>query len=130
MAKLLFDSWAWLELFSRSPAGAKISEMAEKAEAVYTTTANLYEVLYRIEKDAGIAKAEERKKFVEAHCIILDITKEIVLKALEARREQKLSSIDSFTFAAAILQGADLVTGDPDFKGLKNVVYLGALKQA
>jgi predicted nucleic acid-binding protein len=125
VSKILLDSWAWLEIFHGTQTGAEILKRVKSTEMVYTTTANVFEVMYRIEKDEGIDIAFEKKDVMEKKSIILPITMEIVVKALACRKKEKLAAIDSFTLSAALLNNAVLVTGDPDFKNVKNVIYVG-----
>lgn len=125
MTDYLLDSWAWMELFHGSPAGGKILELAKNADRLYTTSANLYEVLYRIGQDEGEQAAEEKRAAIMNYAVVQDITVAVALKAVELRKREKLAALDSFTLAAALLLGAKLVTGDSDFKNVKNIVYLG-----
>lgn len=125
MSKLLLDSWAWLELFQGSEKGRQVLDLVKKAEGVFTTTANVYEVMYRVRDDKGEAASEEKKEFIQHHAVIQDITLEVAVSAVGLRKKEKLAAMDSFALAGALLLDAKLVTGDPDFKNVKNIVYLG-----
>ncbi len=122
---LLLDSWAWLEMFRGTNAGKKVFDATKGAGKVYTTVANVYEVMYRLEEDEGFTAAVMKKEFIETQATVLDITMATIAKALDVRKKEKLPAIDAFTLASAQLKGARLATGDPHFRNVKGILYLG-----
>lgn len=123
--KLLLDSWAWIEIFKGTAVGVRIAEQVKKTrdEDVFTTSANLYEVCYRVEEDEGRARAKQARTFIENRSKVLSIDEGIALAAVGIRLNEGLRAIDAFTLAAARLQQAKVFTGDKHFKNLKDVVF-------
>jgi predicted nucleic acid-binding protein len=126
VTRVLLDSWAWLAVFQGTQAGKTVLHLVLSAERVYTTTANVYEVLYRVSDDSGPDAALAKLEFMNDKAIIQDVTLPIALLAVKLRKSEKLAAIDSFTLAAARTLDATLVTGDPDFRKVKGVKYVGA----
>ena len=124
MTRILLDSWAWLEMFSGSPKGEKVRKEIKAASELLTTAANLYEVLYRTNENAGTEAADKAMEFIETHSQIVEIGKQTAIAAAEIRRNEKLHALDAFTLAASRLNEAQLVTGDPHFKNVKNVIFI------
>jgi predicted nucleic acid-binding protein len=51
--------------------------------------------------------------------------KEIAIKGTKFRHGRDLGLGDALIYAAAIREGAKVLTEDPHFKGLKDVIFLG-----
>lgn len=122
---VLLDSWAWIEVFKGTDAGRKVITEVKKAGTAFTTAVNLYEVCYRIREDEGEERMMQAQSFIEHRATILDIDKKIAFAAVHVRLKERLQAIDSFTLAAARLNAAKVVSGDPHFKGIKDVIYCG-----
>ncbi|MFH0712955.1 MAG: PIN domain-containing protein [Candidatus Micrarchaeota archaeon] len=125
MTKLLLDSWAFLEVFENGPKALQVRDFVVGCEK-YTTTLNVYEVFYRLKQDKGIDKAAEAVKIIADNSIVLQVSIDLAVSAAVIRDELKqksknFSAVDIITYAAAQSVGATLVTGDPDFKGVKGV---------
>jgi predicted nucleic acid-binding protein len=56
--------------------------------------------------------------------IILDLTEEIVDKAVNILIEKDMPSIDAMIYSTAIIKNMSVYTKDNDFRGLKNAVVL------
>ena len=123
--KILLDSWVWIEIFKGTAVGIRLAEQMRKTpgENVFTTSANLFEVCYRIKEDYGEEKAKQLQAFIENRSTVLSVDKTVALTAVEIRLKEGLRAIDAFTLAAARLQQAKVFTGDEHFKGLKDVVF-------
>ncbi|HIH19729.1 TPA: type II toxin-antitoxin system VapC family toxin [Candidatus Micrarchaeota archaeon] len=124
--ELVFDSFAWLAFFFKEDNG-KVKQLLERNKGeIFTTSANLYEVYYRIHQRKGQKERDEAIAFIKGVSNLLPITESIALSAGELRIQHGLSAIDAFTLAAAREQDAKLVTGDLDFARLKdeNIIML------
>ncbi len=125
MTKFLFDSSAWVEVFTGRDKYSQVLELHEKADVTYITAIDLYQVCSSLEQSQGIEQATKKRELIERTSSLVEITKEIALKAIELRRKKKMTSLVCLTLAACEVNSATLVTLDPHFKGIKNVVYLG-----
>ena len=118
--ELVFDSFAWLAFFFNEDKG-KVKQLLERNNGeIFTTSASLYEVYYRVHQRKGQKERDEAIAFIRGVSKILPITETVALCAGELRIRHGLSAIDAFTLAAAMGQGAKLVTGDPDFAEFKD----------
>ena len=124
MTRLVLDSWTWLEIFLKGPKAKTVLKCISEADEVLTTAANAYEVLYRVAEDAGGKIAEERRQFIQNSARIISIDLEIATIAAGLHKTANLPAVDAFTLAAARLNNAKVLTGDPHFKGIKDAILL------
>ena len=126
MAKLLLDSWAWIEIIENGPLAQKILEQVNGASEILTTAINIHESGFRILKKKGrIKEFEKAVSFMKEKAVILDIDIKTALLAIDLREKYKMHASDALCYAAALLNDALIVTGDPDFKNLPKVVFIG-----
>lgn len=124
---ILLDSFALIELFKGSKIGAEVKRIISESSGVFTTSANLYEVYYRLEELVGKSQAVEaiNEILVSADSIPIDDT--VALKASKLKKifaVKGMGASDYFVLAAAKEKQAKIVSGDPHFKGFKNVVFI------
>ena len=124
MNKLFVDSWTWLELFLGGNKGSHVKKALLTAPNRYTTSINLFEVLYRLTDDNGKEAAARGLEIIENNSIIVDINSTAATEAVEVRLKEKLPAIDALSLAAARLNGAMFITGDPHFKRVSGVIYI------
>ncbi len=128
MAKLLFDTWALLELLNAGPKAKEVKRLLIESER-FTTTLNLYEVFYRVKQDGGEARALQAVELLSANLSIIPIDFSIALAGGKARellksKSNNMGAIDILTYVSSQTVGATLVTGDPDFKDILGVILL------
>ena len=122
------DSYAWIEYFIGSEKGKRVAGLVENASSeVFVSTITLAEV-------TGASKRENRDAEATFNSMIslaklFDITPEVAKEAglfhAEIRRRiGDFGLADAFVVIAARLLGAKVVTGDPHFSKMKNVVFL------
>lgn len=118
----IFDSFAWIEYFAGTEKGTKVKEIVEELETIYTPAICLTEIKakYLREKRDPI----KRLAFISDRSIILPVDREVALKAGEVKINQKLHTVDALIYACGILKKCEVVTGDPHFENLNEVVYL------
>jgi predicted nucleic acid-binding protein len=63
-------------------------------------------------------------EFIEERCLILPIDSEIALKAGELKFSFKLHTTDALIYSSGITKGCEVVTRDPHFKGLDDVILI------
>lgn len=126
---ILLDSWAWIEVFKGTEKGKEILEIVEgiarDENKIYTTTANLYEVYYRIHEDEGKEASEKALPFIEDASTVVEISRDIAVDAAKIRLNEGLRAIDAFVLAAARRNNAKVLTGDSHFKDLKDAIFIG-----
>ena len=121
---ILVDSFAWLELFQGSKKGEKVLRiLKENIGQVYTSVLNLYEIKYRVVEIKDINTANEFIKTIESHTNILDVTKDIAMKASEIKLgRKKMGAVDCIVLASARINGLKILTDDPHFDDVEEAV--------
>lgn len=123
---ILVDSFAWLELFQGSVTGRKVLHiLKENVGQIYTSVLNLYEIRYRVEDIRDAKTADEFVKNVENHAKSLDVTRKIAIEASITKLKMKrMGAVDCVVLASARVHGLTILTGDPHFDNIKDVISL------
>lgn len=121
---VLIDSWAWIEYFKGSSFGIKAKEIIESGEKLLLSTINASEVYHFLLKHKS-NEAEKLISFVLSSSFAIPLDTPIALKAAKIKFSQKLHLADSIVMATAEENNATILTGDEDFKNIKNVIYIG-----
>lgn len=114
-----------MEYFRGSDAGKEIRELVEDDEKAVISTINLAEVYRWVLRFYGEREAEEKASVMKQRCFVIDVTEEIAIMSAKIKHAQKMGLGDAIVLATANQEGAKIVTGDPDFKDLEGVTYLG-----
>ena len=124
---VLIDSSAWIEFFGFGKNAKKFLKYIEKArpESHVTSAIVLYEVYKSVKGKAGEKQALQKIGDITNNTTVIDVSSKIALAAADKSLELGLAMADAIILATARSLGATLVTGDKDFKGLPDVVYIG-----
>ena len=124
--KYSLDSYAWAEFFDGSEKGKKVKEIIDGGSVACSiiVLAELADKCFRENRDL-----DQFIKFIESNSVILSLTKEIAINSgklkLELRKNSKnISLADAIHFQTAKSVNAIFVTGDPDFKEIKEILFL------
>jgi predicted nucleic acid-binding protein len=129
LTKYLLDSFAWIEYFEGSNQGAEvekiISDPHSKVLMCAVMVAEVVSKAKRSEKDEDTAYMA-----METLSRVLEIDAELAKLAgsIHAQMKKKFKDfgmMDAFLLAAAQQTSATIVTGDPRFKTMDNVEFLG-----
>ena len=117
---VLLDSHAWVEIFKGTKAGKKV-RVYIRGKDKYTSAVNIAEVerKVRIEQEPELEGVRELFSF----CNIIGIDRQIAESAAELSVKHKLHLADALVYACARARNLELITGDPDLKGLKGVGF-------
>ena len=84
---------------------------------------NLGEVVYITERERGLAKAQEVLAMVEQLPIeILPVDRQTVLAAAHIKSIYPIAYADAFVITAAQSHDGTVLTGDPEFNAVKDIV--------
>ena len=120
---VLIDSWAWIEYLKASPIGEEIKAHLESDEDLITTTMNLAEVYkFLLAEKPQSAGHLIQQVFKISH--IINLNPEIALHAAKIKHEKKMGMADAIVAATAEKENAKILTGDPDFIGFTNLIFL------
>ena len=125
----IFDSHALLKFFQKEKGYEKVVHLLEeirKTGAVkYINAMNLGEIIYSTKKEFGDQKKLEVLANIERlNFTILPIPNPLIFQAAEYKAQYALSYADCFALASAVEHKATLVTGDPEFKKVEQVVNI------
>lgn len=115
-----------------APAVRKLIEQAIKGEVtLLMSQINLGEVIYHTERKHGVRQAQETLVEIEALPIqMIEATRRRVLDAAHLKANHRISYADAFAVALAQEHEAALVTGDPEFRALGQIIEVQWLAQA
>jgi len=119
--KVVLDSYALLAYFQDEPGANQVEDLLKRAwrgeVRLLLTVVNLGEVAYVTERTLGLQKAQEAlAKIEELPIQVVDVDKRIALEAAHLKARYAIAYADCFALALARIEGASLVTGDPEFE--------------
>jgi predicted nucleic acid-binding protein len=118
----LIDSYGWIEYFSDGPLAKKYATYVEDVNESNTVTPTIvvYEVYKRLKKERGEQVAlEAYAQITRSRLIPLD--DRLALGAADTSLKTGLPMANAIVFTTAKTFSADLITSDPDLKGLEGV---------
>jgi predicted nucleic acid-binding protein len=123
----VLDSFALLAYLEAERGMARVRELLLGAErracTLYLSLINLGETLYITERERGLTSSHQTLAAVEQLPIqIVQVTRDIVFAAAHVKASYPISYADAFAVATAQYYCGVIVTGDPEFKKLENIV--------
>jgi predicted nucleic acid-binding protein len=124
MTSYVVDAWAWVEYMDGSAQGKKVDRLISGNADVWTSVVSLAELVSKYTR-----KGMDSKPIVDAVTSlsklgipgVKDAKEAGELHAKEKARSPNFSLPDSFVLQLARKTGARVLTGDPDFHGIKEV---------
>ncbi len=122
--KYIFDTFAWVELFDGTEKGKKVLLLLEE-DVVATSVIVLAELSDKCRRENW--NIEPFLQYIRAKAMILPLSQEIAIKSGFYKTElrkicRNISLPDAIHYTTARENNAILVTGDSDFKDVKNNV--------
>jgi predicted nucleic acid-binding protein len=97
----------------------------DEDQEIIISSINLAEI-YRIALDRFDEQtAEKRRRSMISRCCLIPVDEEIAIKGARFKHERDWDLGDAIIYATAIREGAKVLTRDSQFKGLKDVIFLG-----
>ena len=123
MTSLVVDSWAWVEYLSGSESGKKVDGAIQEAQEIWVSLASVAEVVSKYRR-----KGRDDALALRAITTLSKVGIQSLEDAQEAgrihaelkRKVPNFSLADSFVLQLARKLDATVLTGDPDFRGLKD----------
>jgi predicted nucleic acid-binding protein len=130
----LLDSFALLSYLNAEPGKARVQELLMLAQndkcRLLMCLVNLGEVLYIVERERGLAMAQSVLALVESLPLeLVEASRDLILDAAHLKALNPLSYADAFAAAAAVRENAILLTGDPEFEAVEQVVKVEWLEK-
>ena len=125
----LLDSFALLRFIQKEPGDTVVKKILEDAQTGKTcamlNVINMGEVIYTVQRRFGVrAKLEVLKNVSLLSIVILPVPDDLVYRAAELKAQFAMSYADTFAVASAIEHNATLVTGDPEFRQVEQLVKI------
>ena len=117
MNKYFIDTYAIIEIIKGNQTYKKYIEYE-----LFTSILNLYELYFNILKKYGKEKAKEY--FFQFYDLIIPIKNDYLFIASEFKLKNKVSYVDALGYVIASEKGLKFLTGDNDFKSIKNVEFV------
>jgi predicted nucleic acid-binding protein len=123
----LFDSYALLALFQKEKGYEKVArllkEIQKEGQTKYLNVINLGEIVYITKGQFGDQKKMEVLINIERlNFTILPVSNSLVFEAAEYKAQFPISYADCFALASAIENKATIITGDPEFEKVEDLV--------
>ena len=120
----VLDSYALLVYFEGERGGEQVRQLLEAAAegrcSLYICVVNLGEVVYIVERERGLLKAQEvLARIDELPIEVVDADQTLTLAAAHLKTGCPIAYADCFAAALSQVKRALLVTGDPEFKKVK-----------
>ncbi|MDP2663880.1 MAG: type II toxin-antitoxin system VapC family toxin [bacterium] len=125
--KKLLDSFALLAYLKKEDNYEKVKGLLSSEDLfLIINDINLGEVFYILARERGIEKADYFINTIFPSLPIEGITNTFadILDAAKIKAEYSLSYADCFAVATAIKEDAPIVTGDPEFKKVAEIVKI------
>jgi predicted nucleic acid-binding protein len=130
----VLDSFAMLALLGNEPGSDHVADLLRRAKAdevrVLMTWVNIGEVAYIVERRWGSEQWHAALAMMEATALeMVPVGRELAVAAAHIKANHAIAYADAFAAASAQESAATLVTGDPEFKLLENVLKIHWLPQ-
>jgi predicted nucleic acid-binding protein len=125
----LLDSYAFLAYLNAEPGGQRVEEILERAKSkqcrALLTLINLGEALYITERCRGLPAAQRVQALAESLPLeILEASRDLILDAAHIKTNHPISYADAVAVAAAMHNSATILTGDPEYQSVEDLVQV------
>ena len=125
--RIVVDAYAWVEYLDGATRGEKLRNLLEAGTDIYTSAVTLAEV---VSKAARTGRDHETARAViRGNSTIFEADEQLsyetgILHAEVRRTIKDFGLSDAYVLATARKLSARVLTGDPHFNGLKDVIML------
>ena len=127
--KLVLDSFALVSLFHREPGWQVVQKALYDQDKSRTRAVlnwiNWGEFYYIVKRRVGAAKTTDTLRLLEQLPVdLFPVDQPLVRAAAEIKSEHALSYADAFCIATAQRLDATVLTNDPEFESVKNLIKI------
>jgi len=129
MKRYVFDSYAMIAYFEDEPGADRVAQILRqliqgKAKG-YMSVVNWGEIYYNTMREEGIAEAEKVILQLDKFPIqIVEVNRNFAYEAAKLKGKYRIAYADCFAVALSVKLNASLVTGDPEFRKLKERISI------
>jgi predicted nucleic acid-binding protein len=129
MQTYVLDAFALLALFKEEPGADLVASLVKRAGErqvrILMCVVNLGEVIYRTLREYGQERSQEVSVVAQALAIeFIDVDRPLALSAARLKGLHRMSYADCLAAALARRESAAVVTGDPDFRQVEDLVAI------
>jgi predicted nucleic acid-binding protein len=130
----VLDSFALLAFFQNEPGRRRVEALIDShlggVDRLSVTVVNLGETLYRLEFRHGRPASRSALMAIDQWGLdIVEVDRELALQASYIKASRRMGYLDAFVVALARRLEATVVTGDPDFHTVEDLVPIDWLQQ-
>lgn len=131
----ILDTFALLAYLQDEPTASRIEKLLENARQgkcrLYLSIINLGEILYITERRGGVAKVQDALALLRQLPVeVLPADEQTIFAAAHIKANYTVSYADSFAIVVAQTVGGTLITGDPEFRAVKDIVNIEWLQKS
>ena len=129
MNNYLLDSFALLRFIQKEPGNEPVKVILNDSQSgkacAMLNVINMGEIIHTVQRRFGLQhKLDVVMNIGRLGIVILPATNDLVFRAAELKARFAMSYADTFAVASAIEHNATLVTGDPEFRQVENLVRI------
>ncbi len=113
MTKFALDSWAVIAWLENIPSVANRVEKSLRNRPLISTV-NVAEIYYVVKRKRDSATAQKVINQLRVRTKFINATEDVAILAGEIKSAHKMALGDAFALATSSLNGATLMTGDPE----------------
>jgi predicted nucleic acid-binding protein len=127
--KFVLDSHAVVALLDKEKGHERVVARLVAAQnneiALYMSLINWGEILYTFERERGVAFADELEQDLDDYpMILMGVDRKRIRAAARLKSVYRLSYADAFAVALAQELKATVITGDPEFRTVADIVSI------
>ena len=129
MKRYVLDSYAMIAYFEDEPGADRVAQILRqliqgKAKG-YMSVVNWGEVYYNTMREEGVAEAEKVILQLDKFPIqIIEVNRDFAYEAAKLKGKYRIAYADCFAVTLSVKLNASLVTGDSEFKKLKERISI------
>ena len=129
MNRYVLDSYAMIAYFEDEAGADRVARILRqliqgKAKG-YMSVVNWGEVYYNTMREEGVAEAEKVILQLDKFPIqMVEVNRDLAYEAAKLKGKYRIAYADCFAVALSVKLNASLVTGDPEFKKLKERISI------
>ena len=129
MKRYVLDSYAMIAYFEDEPGADRVAQILKqliqgKAKG-YMSVVNWGEVYYNTMREEGVAEAEKVILQLDKFPIqVVEVNRDFAYEAAKLKGKYRIAYVDCFAAALSLKLNASLVTGDSEFKKLKERISI------
>lgn len=132
--RYVLDSYAILAYLEAEVGASTVRSILEQGRqrqaAIYLSVINFGEVVYIVERERGLTPAQKTIATIDRWPVLqVEADRKLTLAAAHVKAYHAISYADSFAVALAQFRQAVLVTGDPEFRKVEDLVAIDWLPE-